>query len=185
MTSAHRRRLTAFALMFVVGLVTILSTSCSGGSSTTGTTRAPLPAGPQPSAVSKEVCVSEAPHDVGLALGEKPNVSKPTWIDHRYTCRFSYPGASMTLSVKELSSWPQTIAYFDGLATQLGKARELKGLGQGAFQTPNGSVVVRKDWKVLHVDVSDLPGSFGHSPTTPGVIGVAVADVVLGCWAGD
>jgi hypothetical protein len=129
----------------------------------------PLPAGPQPSAVSKE----------------KPSVSKPTWIDHRYTCRYSYPTASMTLSVKELSSWAQTIAYFDGLATQLGRTRGLKGLGQGAFQTPNGSVVVRKDWKVLLVDVSDLPPSFGHPPTSPGVIGVAVADVVLGCWAGD
>ncbi|HEX3980708.1 MAG TPA: hypothetical protein VHW93_05770 [Acidimicrobiales bacterium] len=185
MTRARRRPVTSFLLMLVVGLVAILSTSCNGASSATATTKAPLPAGPQPAAVSKEVCVSDAPHDVGLALGEKPTVTKPTWVDHLYTCRYSYPGASMTLSVKELSSWPQTVAYFNGLATQLGKARQLKGLGQGAFQTPNGSVVVRKDWKVLLVDVSDLPASFGHPPTTPGVIGVAVADVVLGCWAGD
>jgi hypothetical protein len=112
-------------------------------------------------------------------------LSKPTWVDHLYTCRYSYPTAAMTLSVKELSSWPQTLAYFHAVGVLLGTKRNLDGLGQGAFQTTNGSVVVRKDWKVLLVDVSHLPDTFGHPPTTASEIAVAVADVVLGCWAGD
>jgi hypothetical protein len=91
----------------------------------------------------------------------------------------------MTLSVKELSSPKQTTAYFNSLGAQLGVARKLTLLGQGAFQTTNGSVVVRKDYKVLLVDDSGLPAKFGHPPTTPGNIAVTVADVVLGCWAGD
>jgi len=162
------------------------SATSTGSTSVTGKFKAPLPAGKDPSTVSKEVCSTEAPHDVAEALGEKAVVSKPTWVDDLYTCRYSYGTTeAMTLSVKELSSWPETYAYFDGLETQLGVTRRLQGLGQGAFQTPNGSVVVRKDWKVLLVDVSQLPPSFGNPPTTPGVIGLAVADVVLGCWAGD
>ena len=73
----------------------------------------------------------------------------------------------MALSVKELSSWAQTYAYFDA-RHPTGQARTLQGLGQGAFQTTDGSVVVRKDWKVLLVDSSGLPAQFGVPPTSSG-----------------
>ena len=49
----------------------------------------------------------------------------------------------------------------------------------------DGSVVVRKDWKVLLVDDSALPTQFGVPPTSASDIAVTVADVILGCWAGD
>jgi len=63
--------------------------------------------------------------------------------------------------------------------------RDLQGLGQGAFQTTDGSVVVRKDWKVLLVDTSGLPARFGVPATTSGEVAVTVGDIILGCWAGD
>jgi len=63
----------------------------------------------------------------------------------------------MVLSVKELSSWAQTKGYFAMLGRQLGDTGKLGNLGQGAFTTSNGSVVVRKDWKVLLVDITALP----------------------------
>jgi hypothetical protein len=91
----------------------------------------------------------------------------------------------MVLSVKELSSWSQTKAYFEQLGRQLGKARTIQALGQGAFQTTNGSMVVRKDWKVLLVDTEGLPAQFGQPPTSSGDVAVTVADVILGCWSGD
>jgi hypothetical protein len=91
----------------------------------------------------------------------------------------------MQLSIKDLSSWQQTTAYFDGLAARMGKARDLQGLGQGAFQTTDGSVVVRKDWKVLLVDTAGLPAQFGVPPTSSGDVAVTVGDIILGCWAGD
>lgn len=157
-----------------------------GSSQATGTrTTVPLPAGRYPSAVSKMVCRTEASHDVGLALGETASVTTPTWVEHLYTCEYAYPSGMLTLSVKELSSWPETLAYFHGLGDQLGVARTLPNVGQGAFQTTNGSVVVRKDWKVLLVDPTKLPAQFGNPPTTSGDIAVTVADVILGCWAGD
>jgi hypothetical protein len=46
-------------------------------------------------------------------------------------------------------------------------------------------MVVRKDWKVLLVDVADLPAQFGQPPTSSGDAAVSVADVILGCWSGD
>ena len=65
------------------------------------------------------------------------------------------------------------------------KPRIWAGLGQGAFRTSGGDVVVRKDWKVLLVDVSALPSQFGVPSTSATDVAYTVADVVLGCWDGD
>ena len=151
----------------------------------TSTTRVPLPAGRLPSAVSKEVCSDEARTDINSALGVKATVQTPTWVNHVYACRLLYTGAYVELSVKELSSWGQTYGYYDMLKSQLGSTGTINGLGQGAFQAPNGSVVVRKDWKVLLVNPAGLPSQFGVPPTPSADVAVTVADVILGCWAGD
>ncbi len=152
----------------------------------TTTTRVPLPAGKYPSAISKMVCGSDAQHEIAEALGLKAvSISTPTWIDHLYSCRYEYADGAFTLSVKELSSWGQTIDYFHGLGGQYGDTRSLGNLGQGAFSETDGSVVVRKDWKVLTVDITGLPDQFGVPPTSSSDIAVTVADVILGCWAGD
>jgi hypothetical protein len=172
-------------VLVFVAFLAIVSAGCSSSSSATTTTERPLPAGPHPSEIAKVVCEDEARTDIDSALGEKATVSEPTWQDHLYSCRYTYPTGSFALSVKELSSWAETDAYFRMLGTELGNTRSLEGLGQGAFQTTDGSVVVRKDWKVLLVDSSDLPAQFGIPATSSGDVAVTVADVILGCWAGD
>ncbi|HEY7917189.1 MAG TPA: hypothetical protein VIC86_09475 [Acidimicrobiales bacterium] len=179
------RRVGLLPGMAVLGMVVVLAAGCSATTGTSTAATVPLPAGRYPSKVSKMVCVSEAAHEVGLALGEKATVTTPTWADHLYSCRYDYPSASLTLSVKELSSPAETTAYFNSLGSQLGVARSLPNLGQGAFQTTDGSVVVRKDYKVLLVDPTGLPPQFGNPPTHPGDIAVTVAIVILGCWSGD
>jgi len=164
---------------------------CSGGSSstTTSTSRPPQPAGATPSPISVQVCSHEAQKEMANALGETATVSAPTWVDHRYACTYRYPASTPTgsfdVSVKELSSRAETTAYYDGLAASMGKARDLGTLGEAAFQTTDGSVVVRKDWKVLLVDNTGLPAQFGVPPTSSAAVAVTVADVILGCWAGD
>ena len=170
----------------VLALVVLVAAGCSGGgSSATSPTAAPKPAGDRPSPISVMVCAREAVREIDSALGEQAKVSTPTWVDHKYACRYGYRSGSMDVSVQELSSWAQTKQYFNSLATTMGKARDLPGLGQGAFQTANGSVVVRKDWKVLLVDPTGLPAQFGQPPTSAGDVAVTVGDVILGCWAGD
>ena len=165
--------------------VALVTAGCSGGAATTPTTRAPQPAGVSPSSISVMVCSPEAVKEMDAALGEKAAVSDRTWVDQRYACRYGYPSGSMALSVKELSSWAETKGYFASMAVASGKARDLPGLGQAAYQATDGSVVVRKDWKVLVVDITGLPAQFGVPPTSSGDVAVTVADVILGCWAGD
>ncbi len=131
------------------------------------------------------VCQNKAQGELAEVLGVQAVVQTPTWIDHLYSCRYQYPNGSMVLSVKELSSWAQTKGYFAMLGRQLGDTGKLGNLGQGAFTTSNGSVVVRKDWKVLLVDITALPPQFGVPPTTKADIADSVSDVILGCWAGD
>ena len=179
----------SLAIVLVAGLV---ATGCSGGSATGGTssTQAPEPAGATPSPIAVQVCSKEAQHDMAAALGERARVSTPTWIDTRYACTYGYPHAdpsgSFELSVKELSSWSQTYAYYDALAARLGKVRDLQSLGQGAFQTT----------RRLGRGPQGLEGPGGRRHRSAGAVrraahrqgrhlAVTVADVILGCWAGD
>jgi hypothetical protein len=147
---------------------------------------APLPAGKDPSAISKMVCAAKAQGELAEVLGVKTvRVDTPTWVNHLYMCHYVYSNGVMTLSVKELSSWPQTLAYFKSLGQALGDTGSIGNLGQGAFSTKDGSVVVRKDWKVLLVDISGLPAQFGVPLSPRADIAVTIADLILGCWAGD
>ncbi len=168
-----------------LALVVCLAAGCGGVTAAPSTTRPPVPAGSTPSEIAKQVCQEEAQAELASALGEQAHVSVPTWEDHLYACTYTYPTGSFGLSVKELSSWSETYAYYDSLAGTLGKAHDLENLGQGAFQTTDGSVVVRKDWKVLVVDNAGLPPQFGVPATSSASVAVTVADVILGCWAGD
>jgi hypothetical protein len=112
-------------------------------------------------------------------------VTAPTWSDHVYSCGYRYREGTMVLSVKELSSWPQTYAYFDQLAQTLHQTAPVKGLGQGAFVAGAGSVVVRKDWKILVVDISGLHGMVGSPPASRDTVALDAASVILDCWSGD
>lgn len=131
------------------------------------------------------VCTREAQKNIAETLGITAKVSKPTWVHQAYSCRYQYPNGSFTLTVKELSSWRQTDAYYATLARQLGRAKIIRNLGQGAYQTAAGWMIVRKDWKVLSVDIAALPAQFGVPPTSRSDVAVTVADLVLACWSGD
>jgi hypothetical protein len=131
------------------------------------------------------VCARDAQREIAETLGVHASVSTPTWVNHAYSCRYRYPDGAFVLTVKELSSWPQTLTYFRGLARIQGRSSTVRNLGQGAFQTGNGSAVVRKDWKILTVNISGLPAQFGKPATSRADVAVTVADLILACWAGD
>jgi len=131
------------------------------------------------------VCQPKAQEEIDEALGVTSSIDSPRWLNHLYSCHYIFPEGAFLLSVKELSNWSQTLGYFHGLGANLGSSHRIYNLGQGAFQTNSGTVVVRKDWKVLAVDVSSLPPQFGN-PSTPKVnVALTVANVILGCWHGD
>lgn len=171
----------------MVVLLALTASACSSNATNgdTPTTEAPKPAGRLPSEIAKMVCQAKAHGEIDAVLGQSSVVVTPTWVDHLYSCTYRYSDGQLGLSIKELDSYPQTKGYFGQLGRQLGVTQSLGGLGQGAFQTHDGSVVVRKDYKVLLVDDSGLPPEFGQPATPRGSVAVTVADVILGCWAGD
>lgn len=179
-SSVGRGRL--LGALFTLALLVTISFEVPTGMAAPET---PLPAGRTPSTIAQMICRPKARQEIASVLGEIGTVSRPTWVHHLYSCQYSYPTGSMVLSVKELSSWAQTKGYFRTLAEQMGKLQSLNGLGQAAIQTTDGSIIVRKDWKVLLVNSAGLPGEFGQPPTTSRAAAESVADVILGCWNGD
>jgi hypothetical protein len=148
-------------------------------------TVAPKPSGADPSESSKMVCESEAQSELATALGvTQTQVTTPTWVDHTYTCTYVYPNGSFTLQVKELDSAALTTGYFNSLAALMGRQPTRLALAGGAFVTTNGSVVARKDWKVLLVDVTHLPASFGQPPQDQKDNAISIAATILSCWSG-
>jgi hypothetical protein len=144
-------------------------------------------AGPNPSVSARMICADEARKDIATkAVGvDTVRPLNAKWSNHVYSCDYLYRGGvKMTLSVKEMSSAAETTAYFDALGKKLGRGADLRELGEGAYQTRNGSAVVRKDYRVLLVDVSRLPARFGKPLSARSDIGDGVADTIMGCWFG-
>jgi hypothetical protein len=151
----------------------------------TTTTSTGHPAGTEPSASSKMICAEEAQIDIASSLGQKATVSTPTWVDDVYACNYVYPTGTITLSVKELANAAATTDTYKSFETTLGRRPEIVSFGQGAFITTNGSVIVRKDFKVLDVDVSKLPEKFGEPLQDRSDVALSVAATVMSCWTGE
>ncbi len=151
---------------------------------TTTTLAAVVPVGPNPSVSAKMICAPEGQNAIGVALNESTlKVTTPTWVGHLYSCKYVYATGTLTLSVKELSRASETTAYFEALQHSLG-VEDTLDLGGGGFLARNGTVVVRKDYKVLLVDPTALPAQFGKPPTTRSNVATGVANALMGCWTG-
>jgi len=145
------------------------------------------PAGDAPSVSAAMICQPEATGEIAIALGvvtTKQPVASWQGQDHVYSCRFDYPTGFMVLSVKEMSDAAATDAYFSAAKQSLPSATSLKVLGQTAFEGPDGSLYVRKDFKVLHVDVAGLPDTFGQASLTHADVAFRAAAAVMSCWTG-
>jgi hypothetical protein len=188
MMAKRALRISAVALVSLLGvaLLAACGSDAKSGSPVTTTTAKLEVAGPNPSVSAQMIC-GEAKEDIAeQAIGvDTVKPLAPKWADHLYACDYVYKGgAKMTLSVKEMSSVSETTAYYDALGARLGRGAKLEGLGEGAYQTTNGSVVVRKDYRVLLIDVSHLPAAFGQPPQKPIDVAISVASTIMNCWTG-
>jgi hypothetical protein len=170
-----------------IGVAFAITPNASHSATASAATRhVPKPAGPNPSTSAQMVCAPEAQTDLTSTLGiAATSVTTPTWTDHVYACQYLYPSGTVSLSVKELANQATTDRYYASLRSQLGQVRQLKGFGQGAFTTHDGSLVLRKDYKVLLVDTSKLTVPFGQGLNSRSQVATAVALTVLGCWTGS
>lgn len=133
------------------------------------------------------VCAAEGQKDIAATIGIAPKHQVVgRWSNQTYSCDYVYSGRqTMALSVKELWNAQETGAYFDAVGARLGRMHALRGLGQGAYQTANGSTVVRKDNLVLVVDVVGLPAQFGVPSSPKADVSLSVAATIMGCWSGE
>jgi hypothetical protein len=141
---------------------------------------------PTPSASARMVCQKEGQVEIAAALGVEAHVATPTWNkqEHLYSCTYAYPNGKIVLSVKEMSSADETTAYFNGITKKFGTGNKLIGLGQGAWVLKNDDAVVRKDYKVLFVNVAGIPDRFSPLMRRSDA-SISIASVIMGCWNGN
>jgi hypothetical protein len=185
LAAVWRRRL---SLLVLAGVALAACGGASASSTTTTTTArtAGFTYGPNPSVSARMICRDEAVEDITHVLGVAPvRDPVPTWHAHRYTCPYVYRDGRMVLSVQELPTLALTRAYVRASARRLGDTTTVSGVGQGAFTTRDGSVISRKDNKVLTVDVAGLPAMFGKPSTTRAEVALTVTEIIFACWRGD
>ena len=86
-------------------------------------------------------------------------------------------------AVKELSSGTETTNYFESIKRKYGTSDDLNGMGQAAYVLRNSDVVVRKDYKVLLVDVTGIPERLVPAMRRSDVA-VSIGAVIMSCWIG-
>lgn len=148
------------------------ASSASGGAATA-----------MPSASALLICAAETRSDLKtvLALKQTP-VGTATFADHLYTCTYKLPMGTLTLSVKESPDTASTSGYYTALRHRLGNPADLAGLGEAAYGTEDGTVVLRKDNDVLRVDATGMPAQFGAQHSKRNDFAYEIASDILGCW---
>ncbi len=174
------------SLAAVVGIAACGSTAPTVAAPSPNATTAPKPIVSSEISVStRMICEPGAQEELSATLGSKTvSTVTPTWSDEIYSCTYQYVNGAFKLSVKQLPSDSATTAYATKLVAELGRVKSLTGLGQGAFTTKNGSVIVTKDDKVLLVDVQRLPAMFGVPADTRTNVAISIAATIMGCWTG-
>jgi hypothetical protein len=139
-----------------------------------------------PSPQAEMVCQPEAQTDIQDLVGVVPTQVGPLqYANHVSTCRYAYSNGSFVLIVQDLPNDLTTTNAFDALAAKLGRVDAIDLPDADAFSTTDGSIVLRKDTKVMLVDVTGLPTTFGSPPSPRADAARLIMKAVLGCWTGD
>lgn len=138
-----------------------------------------------PSAAEKMICTAETRTDITGILGLKTAPpATATWRDQRYTCTYRLPMGTLVVSVQRSTDTTTAQTYFASLRHTLGRTQTLDGLGQAAYGTPTGTVVLIKDSDTLTVDATRLPAVFGTQQSKRFDFAYELASDILGCWTG-
>jgi hypothetical protein len=173
--------------------VPLLLGGCAGADVTTEPAAAPSSAAAAaspaeqgaPSDTAAMVCGQDVVGDVARALSlPTPPATTSTWADPLYTCTYRLPMGPLVLSVEESPGPAEAARFFDEERRRLGEPAPAPGLGERAYATPTGTVVVSKDAMTLTVDATGLPEVFGDDGQRRSDFAYEVASVVLGCWTG-
>jgi hypothetical protein len=139
----------------------------------------------EPPASAAMICDADIKSKVGEALGlAGPPSTEWHWSNGVYACDYDLPMGRMSLQVTVLAGARQARTLFDADRARTPEARPLVGLGERAFGTEDGTVLVLKDNQLLVVDTTRLPQEFGANGQRRTDLAYEVASDVLGCWTG-
>lgn len=138
-----------------------------------------------PSATALMVCGEDIRNKVRQALAlASPPVTSNSFADGRYSCTYRLPPGPLVLSVQQSASPAAANRFFATERARLG-GDTLPGLGEAAFGTGSGTVLVVKDSETLTVNATGLPVVFGGQRQQRNDLAYEIASAVLGCWTGD
>jgi hypothetical protein len=144
-----------------------------------------LPTG-KPPASAAMICDADIKSKVREALSlAGPPSTEWGWSNGVYTCDYHLPMGQMSLQVKVLAGASQARTSFDADQARTPGALPVAGLGERAYRTKDGTVLVLKDNQILVVDTTRLPQEFGANGQRRADLAYEVASDVLGCWTGD
>lgn len=175
----------------------ILLGGCAAGTSTapaappaTSQGTVPIPAAndnaPQPPQAAAMVCSAEAKDNVTKILGLKsPPKATRSWNGTIYSCHYSLPSGTLTMSVHVYAAGPTAQAGARSLAKSLNATpiRGLSNLGLPGYQSDAGTVVFAKDNMTLHVDATMMSGTVGVNQVPRTDFAYQMATTILACWS--
>ena len=132
--------------------------------------------------LATEVC-EEMVQEAIEAVAGAPLAAAPVgeWIvpKQQYVCTYVLDGAPLTMTVDVGKTIKVAKSEFSK-ARSAAEAREtLHGIGQQAFQTPDGTLIARKDNFVLRVDPTAIPDRVQRRD-----LAFAASLAVMSCWPG-
>jgi hypothetical protein len=140
----------------------------------------------KPPASAAMICDADIKSKVREALSlAGPPSTEWRWSNGVYTCDYHLPMGRMSLQVTVLAGARQARTLFNADRARTLGALPLAGLGERAFGTKDGTVLVLKDNQILVVDTTRLPQEFGANGQRRTDLAYEVASDVMGCWTGD
>jgi hypothetical protein len=127
-----------------------------------------------------EACSEEVRGAIEAALGTPLAAAQQgNWQASRYVCAYPVGGGTLFILVDVFNDSRGATAAFTRTQRATPQYQRLNGLGQDAFQRPDGLFVARKDIFVIRIDPSAVPAQISHSD-----VAFAAAVQLLACWAG-
>ena len=139
-----------------------------------------------PSPQAEMVCQPEAQQDIQDLIGVVPTAVGPDPVRQPHLdvpLRLRRTARSPS-SCEDLPNDITTTRTYEALAGKLGRVEKIDLPDAEAYTTNDGSIVLRRDTKVMLVDVTQLPGTFGNPPSPRGDAARLIMKAVLNCWVG-
>jgi hypothetical protein len=130
--------------------------------------------------IAAEICEPMVRNAVEASLGAPlPAAQQGAWAGRTFTCTYPLTGGQLVLVVDDWRTKAKAQAAYRKLNRAVKQPTRLNGLGDRAYQAPDGTIIAVKDQFLLHVDPSAAP------PTVPKAdLAFAAVAAVMTCWTG-